>query len=75
MQHELHQKELEKQAKKKLEIGRHRKELLKQINEKERERINIQQDNFNYGKAQRMDFVLKDKNVEDYLKLKIEKLK
>lgn len=75
MQHELHQKELEKQAKKKLEIGRHRKELLKQINEKERERINFQQDNFNYGKAQRMEFVLKDKNVEDYLKQKIEKLK
>ncbi|KAH1007192.1 cilia- and flagella-associated protein 45 [Dendroctonus ponderosae] len=75
VQHELHQKDLEKLAKKKDEIAQHRKELLRQINEKERERINWQQERFEDGKAQRMEFVLKDKSVEDYLKQKIEKLK
>ncbi|XP_050294792.1 cilia- and flagella-associated protein 45-like isoform X2 [Anthonomus grandis grandis] len=75
VQHELHLKDLEKQAKKREEIARHRKELLKQINEKERERINWQQERYDDGKAQRLDFVLKDKNVEEYLKHKIEKLR
>ncbi|XP_030753396.1 cilia- and flagella-associated protein 45-like [Sitophilus oryzae] len=75
VQHELHKKELEKLEKKKEAVERHRLELLKQINEKERERINYQQERFEDGKAQRMEFALKDKSVEDYLKNKIEKLR
>ncbi|KAF7273556.1 cilia- and flagella-associated protein 45-like [Rhynchophorus ferrugineus] len=75
VQHELHQKELEKLERRKEEAERHRLELLKQINEKERERINWQQERFDDGKAQRMEFVLKDKNVEDYLRQKVDKLR
>lgn len=75
VQHQLHQKDLEKIAEKKQKVGQHRKELLKQIGEKERERINWQRERFEDGKAQRMEIVLKDKSVEDYLKQKIEKLR
>jgi len=75
VQHQLHQKDLEKIAEKKQQRGQHRKELLKQIGEKERERINWQRERFEDGKAQRMEIVLKDKSVEDYLKQKIEKLR
>nr|XP_023016550.1 cilia- and flagella-associated protein 45-like [Leptinotarsa decemlineata] len=75
VQRELFEKDLEEQKKKKEQIAQHRKELLKQINEKERERINWQQEKFEDGKAQRLEFEVKDRNVEDYLKLKMEKLK
>ncbi|KAL1513274.1 hypothetical protein ABEB36_002701 [Hypothenemus hampei] len=75
VQHELHQKDLEKQKKKIQETTSHKKELLKQINEKERERINWQKERFEDGRAQRMEIVLKDKGVEDYLQQKIDKLK
>ncbi|XP_066262310.1 cilia- and flagella-associated protein 45-like [Euwallacea similis] len=75
VQHELLMKDLEKQAKKKQEITKHRKELLKQIDEKDRERIKWQQERFEDGKAQRMEFMLKDKSIKDYLVQKIEKLR
>lgn len=50
-------------------------ELLKQINEKERERIKWLQEKFEDGRAQRLEFEVKDRQVEDYLKTKVEKLK
>lgn len=50
-------------------------ELLKQINEKERERIKFLQERFEDGKAQRLEFEIKDRNVDDYLKHKISTLK
>ncbi|XP_066142383.1 cilia- and flagella-associated protein 45-like [Euwallacea fornicatus] len=75
VQNEFLMKDLEKQAKKKQEIAKHQKELLKQIDEKEAERINWQQERFEDGEAQRMESILKDKSVKDYLVQKIEKLR
>ncbi|CAH1162923.1 unnamed protein product [Phaedon cochleariae] len=75
VQRQLFEKDLEEQQKKKQQIARHRKELLMQINDKERERIHWQQERFEDGRAQRLEVEIKDKNVEDYLKQKIDKLK
>lgn len=75
VQQELYDKHLESERKKKEATSKHRKDLLKQINEKERERINWQREKFEDGRAQRLEYEVKDRNVEDYLKHKIEKLK
>ncbi|CAH2000883.1 unnamed protein product [Acanthoscelides obtectus] len=75
VQKELHEKDKEKQRKKKAQIENHRKELLKQINEKERERIYYQQEKFEDGTAQRLEIEIRDRNVEEYLKNKVKGLK
>lgn len=75
VQRELFEKDKEDQRKKRQQIEKHRRELLKQINEKERERIKWLQERFEDGKAQRMEYEIKDRNVEEYLKYKINKLK
>ncbi|VEN62981.1 unnamed protein product [Callosobruchus maculatus] len=75
VQKQLHEKDQEKQRKKREEIEKHRKELLKQINEKERERITYQQEKFEDGTAQRLEIEIRDRNVEEYLKNKVKSLK
>ncbi|KAG5899148.1 hypothetical protein JTB14_027341 [Gonioctena quinquepunctata] len=75
VQRQLFEKDLEEQTKKKDQIAFHRKALLEQINEKERQRINWQQERFEDGRAQRLEFEVKDRNVEEYLKQKVDKLK
>lgn len=75
MQRELFEKDKAEQKRKRQQVEEHKRELLKQINEKERERIKWLQERFEDGKAQRMEFTVKDKNVDDYLKEKIDKLR
>lgn len=75
VQIELHEKELEKKEKRKLEAVKHRKELLKQIDEKERERINVHQEKYEEGNALRIEKELRDLNVKNVLKRKLDKLK
>lgn len=75
IQRELFEKDKEEQRKKRQLTEKHRKELLKQIDDKERERIKWVQEKFEDGKAQRMEYEIKDRNVDDYLKQKVNKLK
>ncbi|XP_018567077.1 cilia- and flagella-associated protein 45 [Anoplophora glabripennis] len=65
---------VEREKKKELKL-KHKKELLKQINEKEKERIMHQQGIFEDGKAQRLEYEINDRKVEDYLKDKVERLR
>lgn len=75
VQRELFEKHKQEQEKKCREIEKHRRDLLKQINEKEKERIKWLHEKFEDGKAQRLEYEVKDKNVEDYLKQKVDRLR
>lgn len=75
VQNEQHQKELEKQAKKKEAAICHRMELLKQINEKERERINKVHEKFEEGNALRLEKDIRERHVNEYLVTKMDRLR
>lgn len=75
VQKEAHKKELEKKQKQREEAICHRIELLKQINEKERERINKMQEKFEEGNALRLETEVREHHVQEYLDKKIQNLK
>ncbi|KAJ8936537.1 hypothetical protein NQ314_012277 [Rhamnusium bicolor] len=75
VQRELFDKDVENHKKKRQAIVTYRNELLRQINEKERERIMDQQEKYEDGNAQRLEVEINDRYVEDYLAQKVEKLK
>ncbi|CAG9830752.1 unnamed protein product [Diabrotica balteata] len=71
----LHEQDVEKQRKRKEETEKHRKYLLRQINSKEKERIQYQQEKFEDGKAQRQEYIVKDRQIKEYLDKKIQNLR
>lgn len=75
IQRELHDKEMNELRRKRQERVNHRKELLKQINEKEKERIQMQQEKFEEGRAQRLEVEVQDRCVANHLKKKVESLR
>lgn len=66
---------MEKRQKKKEAAVCLREELLKQINEKEKERIQGVQEKFEEGNALRLEKELRDLRVKDYVQEKVHKLK
>ncbi|XP_060536757.1 cilia- and flagella-associated protein 45-like isoform X2 [Cylas formicarius] len=75
VQREWLERDGQKRELRKREVAVHRRELLKQIDEKEKERIERERERFEEGKAQRMEYALRDRGVEDYLKRKVERLR
>lgn len=75
IQRELYDKEQEKEKLKVEQKSKHKVELLKQISEKEWERINQQREKFEEGRVQRLEFEAKERGVQEYIKQKIQKLK
>lgn len=71
-QHEL---EMEKRQRKKDAAVCLREELLKQINEKEKSRIQSIQEKFEEGNALRLEKELRDMRVKDYVQEKVHKLR
>ncbi|XP_068894939.1 cilia- and flagella-associated protein 45-like [Tenebrio molitor] len=69
------EKEMEKKKRKKEEAEQHRKDLLRQINEKEKERIMAQKEKFEEANLQLFEQQKKDTHVKDHLKNKIEDLR
>ncbi|XP_056633324.1 cilia- and flagella-associated protein 45-like [Diorhabda sublineata] len=74
-QKQLHDVDVKKQRKRIEDTEKHRKFLLKQINEKEKERIKYRQEKFEDGKAQRQEYMVKNRRIEEYLQQKIDRLK
>lgn len=75
VQQELYQKELEKKQKVKEEKICHRKELLKQINEKEKERILLTKEKYDEGFALRLEQEVRAINLQNVMKNKVKKLR
>lgn len=75
VQKELHQKELEKQKKQREANVCHRKELLRQINEKEKERILATREKFEEGSAVRLEGEMRAINLQNVMKGKVRKLR
>ncbi|KAJ8963484.1 hypothetical protein NQ318_018967, partial [Aromia moschata] len=71
VQRELFEKDVEEKKKKKELVAKHQRELLLQINEKERQRINERREKFEDGKAQRLEVEINDRQIENYLKDKV----
>lgn len=74
-QRKLHEEYLACEQKRREDKERHRLFLLKQINEKEKERIDFRMEKYEDGKLQRQEYALKDKNIDEYLGHKIDKLR
>ncbi|XP_018318651.1 cilia- and flagella-associated protein 45-like [Agrilus planipennis] len=75
VQQEEYNKEQEKKRKQREAAVCHRKELLKQINEKELERIEKQKQKFEEGEAIRLEQEIRSLNIKQILKKKVETLK
>lgn len=75
IQRELHEKDMAERKRKRQERMNHRRELLKQINDKEKERIQWQREKFEEGRCQRLETDIKDRCVANYLKQKVDKLR
>ncbi|KAJ3648364.1 hypothetical protein Zmor_020174 [Zophobas morio] len=75
VQREEWEKEMEKRKKKREMAEQHRKDLLKQIDEKERERIIMQKEKYEEANLQQYDQLKKDQYVKEHLKSKIEELR
>ncbi|XP_019870921.1 cilia- and flagella-associated protein 45 [Aethina tumida] len=76
---ELQKKQLEKEqndmVKRKEETQRFHHELLMQINEKEKAKIKAFEDKFEEGKAMRLENEGRDRQIEEYIRYKVQKLK
>ncbi|KAJ8924075.1 hypothetical protein NQ315_006856 [Exocentrus adspersus] len=75
VQRMLLDKDLVEKKKREEQKLKHKKELLRQINDKEREKIMQHQEKFEDGKVQRLEYEINDRKVEDYLKDKIDRLR
>ncbi|EFA06544.2 cilia- and flagella-associated protein 45 isoform X1 [Tribolium castaneum] len=75
VQREQWEKEMELNKRKKEKAEQHRTELLKQINEKEKERIVVQKEKFEEANLQQIEQQRKDLHVKEHLRQKIEALR
>lgn len=75
MQREQFEKDREKKGLKRMEAIQHRKELLKQISAKERERINMHQRKYKEGEAQRQEQELHMIKIKETITKKLENLR
>ncbi|GJQ82707.1 hypothetical protein Trydic_g19718 [Trypoxylus dichotomus] len=75
VQQEQFQKDKQVKERKRLEAIRHRKELLKQISQKERERINMHQRKYKEGEAQRQEQELHMIKIKETIANKLEHLR
>lgn len=75
VQNELYQKDLEKKRQRREAAVQHRKELLKQINEKEREHIGELKDKFEEGTTLRLEQEVRSININNILKKKVQRLR
>lgn len=75
MQQQQHDLEMEKRRKKKEAAICFREGLLKQINEKEKERIHSIQEKFEEGNALRLEKEIRDLRVKQYVEQKVHRLK
>lgn len=75
VQNDLYQKDLEKRRQKKEAAIRHRKELLKQINDKEKERIVQHKAKFEEGGTLRMEQEVRSIHIQNILKKKVQRLR
>ncbi|KAK9883994.1 hypothetical protein WA026_004929 [Henosepilachna vigintioctopunctata] len=75
VQQEVFEKEQEKRNQRYGVNFQHRKDILKQINEKERERINQMKEKFEDGKAFRIEQEIHDDEISHYIKMKVDKLR
>lgn len=75
VQQELFEIDQTKKANRKEMNFIHRKDILKQINEKERERINQIKEKFEDGKAFRLSQEVRDTQISEYIKTKVGKLR
>lgn len=71
----MYQKEMAIKQKKREEALCHRQELLSQINEKERERINQLQEKFEEGNALRLEQEIHEHQLKEYVRQKIDNLR
>lgn len=62
-------------VKRKEETQRFHHELLMQINEKEKAKIKAFEDKFEEGKAMRLENEGRDRQIEEYIRYKVQKLK
>lgn len=75
VQAKLHEQEQQKKLKLRESVICHREELLKQINEKEHERINQVQEKFEEGNALRLEKEVRELRVKEYVAKKVKKLR
>lgn len=75
VQAKQYETEMEKRQRKKEAAACLREELLKQINEKEKERIHGVQEKFEEGNALRLEKELRDLRVKQYIQQKVQKLR
>ncbi|KAL3287330.1 hypothetical protein HHI36_001805 [Cryptolaemus montrouzieri] len=75
VQQELFKKDQEKRAQTKEMNFKLRKEILKQINEKERQRINQLKEKYEDGKAFRLGQDMHDNQISDYIRSKVQSLR
>ncbi|XP_045467627.1 cilia- and flagella-associated protein 45-like [Harmonia axyridis] len=75
VQQELFEKDQTKRAQRKDMNFKHRKDILKQINDKERERINHLKEKFEDGRAFRLNQELHDNQISEYIKTKVSRLR
>lgn len=66
---------MEKRQKKKEQAVCLREELLKQVNEKEKERIRAVQEKFEEGNALKLEKELRDLRIREYIGEKMDKLR
>lgn len=75
LQKEDFDREMKKIHDRKEAAYKHRKDLLKQVNIKERERIQEHKDKFEEGNAMRVEKEYRDKHIKDTIRHKIENLR
>ncbi|CAH0552056.1 unnamed protein product [Brassicogethes aeneus] len=75
IQKEQFEKDQKEKAAKQEDAHKFSRELLLQINEKEKQKIKEFADKFEEGRAQRLEAEMKERQVEEYLKNKIQKLR
>lgn len=75
MQKEAFEKDVESKKKRQERAYKHRKDLLKQIDIKERERINMKKEKFQEGAALRQEQEMRDRYIEQSIKKKVGRLR